>query len=168
MTYFEWLCNKIWSPVIDICNYDRLLSFLYDTEFKWKNARDSNRAHDGISMRKEYKYEGNVDRSVSLERPCSVLEMMVALACRCERDIMDDPDLGDRTHIWFWSMVQNMGLLDMTNRDFDIDFVAERVEKVQSGSENYDYFVVDSTRKKDKNAEIWRKMIHWLNRNFDF
>ena len=39
--------------------------------------------------------------------------MMIALAIRCEEHIMDDPDAGDRTGQWFWSMLVSLGLGSM-------------------------------------------------------
>lgn len=43
-------------------------------------------------------------------RPCSVLEMIIALAIRLEEHIMDDPDIGNRTGQWFWDMIVSLGL----------------------------------------------------------
>lgn len=39
-----------------------------------------------------------------------MLEMMVALARRAEHDLMYNPDFGDRSGLWFWTMLQNLGL----------------------------------------------------------
>lgn len=41
---------------------------------------------------------------------CSFLEMMVALAKRCEDDFMSDLRYGDRTSVWFRMMFDNLGL----------------------------------------------------------
>lgn len=54
-----------------------------------------------------------------LEGPCSVLEMMAALAIRIEETIMDNPALGDRTGQWFWGMITTMGLGAMNDNNFD-------------------------------------------------
>ena len=52
---------------------------------------------------------------------CSVLEMMVALALRCEETIMDDPKYGNRTKQWFWEMIKSLGLKNANDRLFDED-----------------------------------------------
>jgi hypothetical protein len=52
------------------------------------------------------------------DRPCTVLEMMVALAIRQEQ-IMDDPEIGNRTDIWFMEMIESLGLEHMKNGHFD-------------------------------------------------
>ena len=64
-----------------------------------------------------------------LDGPCSILEMMVALAIRCEEGIMDDPDIGDRTGQWFWGMVTNLGLGSMSDENFDRKYVDEVIER---------------------------------------
>lgn len=56
-------------------------------------------------------------------RPCSVLEMMVALAIKIEEQIMDDPDIGNRTGLWFWKMIENLGLKTMRDAVIDTDYV---------------------------------------------
>lgn len=53
------------------------------------------------------------------DRPCSVLEMMVALSARCEEHIMDDPDSGNRTGKWFFDMILSLGLINMQDERFD-------------------------------------------------
>ena len=61
--------------------------------------------------------------------PCSVLEMMIALAIRCEENIMDNPEVGDRTGQWFWGMIANLGLGAMYNSRFDREYVDETIAR---------------------------------------
>ena len=42
---------------------------------------------------------------------------------------MDDPDVGDRTGQWFWSMLVSLGLGGMEDRKFDRYFVDETLER---------------------------------------
>ena len=111
--YFEWLfslvCGEEYSKQF---SYRKLLTRLHDTEFRYSIPRDRNRADDGIDLRSRFtwtKYR-NYELLCFLDGPCSVLEMMIALAIRCEENIMDDPNIGDRTAQWFWGMVVNLGL----------------------------------------------------------
>ena len=110
--YFEWLyrlvCGDRYSNAI---SYKKLLAYLHHTEFTYLLSKDKNRAADGVDLRYRFskeRYHGHVPSC--LDGPCSILEMMVALAIRCEETIMDDPKIGDRTSQWFWGMVTNMGL----------------------------------------------------------
>jgi hypothetical protein len=82
---------------------------------------DGNRAEDGIDLRDRFAYEVGYEYYVVdyIEGPCSVLEMMVALAIHTEEDIMDDARFGDRTGQWFWNMVVSLGLGGMYDGHFN-------------------------------------------------
>ena len=120
--YFEWLSNLVceqrhYNPI-----YRKLLMRLHDTEFRYSIPRDRNRAADGEDLRYRFATVRGYDIATTvadLGRPCSVLEMMVALAIRCEEQIADDYRYGNRTSQWFWGMVVNMGLGPMTDDMYD-------------------------------------------------
>ena len=124
--YFAWLydtaCANRYAEEI---SFRRLLSYLHEVDFIWQIPLDENRARDGISLRRRFAmmqpHEDLVDIVEDmLFGPCSVLEMMVALAIRCEEDMMDDPAYGDRTRQWFWNMIVSLGLGSMTDDRFDM------------------------------------------------
>lgn len=122
--YFEWLYNLVHG-----IQYRRLLIELHSIEFRYSIRMDENRADDGIRLRYRYAIQKGCEEYVDyLNGPCSVLEMMVALAIRCEEDIMDDPSYGDRTGQWFWHMIVNLGLGSMTDDRFDKRYVRERID----------------------------------------
>ena len=129
--YFEYLCE-----LIDInrfskqVTYRKLLTHLHNIEFTWFIPHDDNRADDGIQLRRRYGLDQNdVSLSQYLTGPCSVLEMMVALAIRCEEFIMYDADIGDRSGQWFWGMVHSLGLTPMTDSKFDSEFVDDVIAR---------------------------------------
>lgn len=108
--------------------FDKLLRHLHQTDFKYLIPKDGNRADDGIDLRYRFAitqgYEEFVDEILDiLDGPCSVFEMMTALAIRCEENIMDDPEVGDRTGQWFWGMITNMGLGGMYDYNYDERYV---------------------------------------------
>ena len=122
--YFEWLYNLVHG-----IHYRRLLIELHSIEFRYSIRMDANRADDGVRLRYRYATQKGCEEYVDyLNGPCSVLEMMVALAIRCEEDIMDDPSYGDRTGQWFWHMIVNLGLGSMTDDRFDKRYVRERID----------------------------------------
>lgn len=136
--YFYWLvglvCKNRYSSYI---SFEKLLRYLHDTEFTYSIKRDKNRAGDGIGLR--WRFVSDYWRPVSydhilacLDGPCSVFEMMVALAIRCEESIMDNPSMGDRTGQWFWGMVVNLGLGSMTDERFDAGYVEDTVARFLS------------------------------------
>lgn len=118
--YFEWLYNYVCRGRANSISYRKLFTLLHETEFTFYIRDDFNRARDGIDLR--YRFENVVKDSRVidiLDDPCSVLEMMIALAIRIEETMMDDPRYGDRTNQWFWLMMSNLGLKYMTDDIFD-------------------------------------------------
>lgn len=129
--YFEWLCELIDAKRFSKrVSYRKLLTHLHVIEFTWIVPLDGNRADDGIQLRRRFALAHN---DLALQRyltgPCSVLEMMVALAVRCEEWIMDNEQMGNRTGQWFWGMIHNLGLSPMTDSTFDIDFVDNAIAR---------------------------------------
>ena len=125
--YFEWMYRLVCGDRYgEINSYKKLLSYLHDVEFTYIIPKDANRAEDGIDLRYRftYDYAGEEDTSCCrIMGPCSVFEMLVALAIRCEETIMDDPNYGNRTAQWFWRMINNLGLGSMTDKRFDKNYV---------------------------------------------
>lgn len=134
--YFDWLCGLVCrNRYSGDTSFDKLLTYLHSTEFTYSIIMDENRADDGIEMRYRYAlYLGRdpldtIDIMEMLAGPCSVLEMMIALAMRCEEETMDDAAYGDRTGQWFWGMVVNLGLGSMIDSRFDRRYVEEVVDR---------------------------------------
>jgi hypothetical protein len=170
--YFEWLRgfvpNKKYSKG---CFYRKMLSHLHDTEFTYSIGTDGNRAEDGIDLRYRFGCENSYDGAMVTayldDRPCSVLEMMVALAVRCEEHIMGDADIGDRTGRWFWDMVKNLGLSSET----DLNFNQSRVDAAILRLLNREYgrngegglFTVENSGHDLRSVEIWYQLCWYLN-----
>ena len=179
-TYFEWLCQKIGYISVGRCRYSGfldLLTALHQKQFIWsrRTPRDENREEDGLSLRNRYFDENEVswsdtqnfkDLYENPQKPCSILEMMVALAIRCEEHIMGDPDIGDRTDKWFWDMVKSLGLYSMRGTDFDAektnqileDFLYRNYSPDGEGS----LFTVKDCPYNFRETEIWYQMCWYL------
>lgn len=161
--YFEWMyhmmCDGRYTEDI---SYRKLFAFLHSTEFRYFISRDSNRAEDGIDLR--YRFDHEVADLFS-DEPCSVLEMMVALAIRCE-SLMDNPKIGDRTSQWFWGMIANLGLGPMTDRRFDRRFVDRTVKTFLNREYEPDgkggLFTVRNCDRDLRDVEIWHQMCWYL------
>ena len=166
--YFNWLCE-----LVDIdrfskrVSYRKLLMHLHDIEFTWFIPHDDNRADDGVQLRRRYALDQN---DMSLPRyisgPCSVLEMMVALAIRCEETIMDDALMGDRTGQWFWGMIHNLGLNSMTDSKFDRGFVDDAIARLLNREYEPDgrggLFTVRHCTHDMRTVEIWCQLSWYL------
>jgi len=114
--YFDWLCSLI---NLRSGSYDILIHELYSIEFTWVIDLDANRAEDGIILRGDFHQRG-FDEYIE-DRPCSVLEALIAMARNMDY-ILDDDDRGDRTRIWFWEMIQNLKLDGFTDASFEEPF----------------------------------------------
>ena len=125
MSYFDWLVYLIAPDYRLRDDHMELLFALYSIEFFWVLPRDRNRAEDGLELRDKFKRETEAygDYFEAENGPCNCLEMFVALAIRCEKELMYNPDEGDQTWRWFWMMMENLGLDIYTDDDFDFDDV---------------------------------------------
>lgn len=167
--YFEWMYDLVSGFRFAPGNtYRKLLTFLHDVEFTYFVPHDENRAEDGEELRYRYCCAHSCeDLEYYLSGPCSVLEMMVALAIRCEENIMDDPIIGDRTAQWFWSMVTNLGLGSMTDNKYNEWLVNDVITRFLDRDYDYDgsggLFRVKHWHRDMRDAEIWHQAMAYLN-----
>lgn len=170
--YFDWLCNIVCEERFsENTSYDKLLSYLHSVEFTYLMPMDKNWTSHGIDLRYRFaltEYSNIPDEEITedLGGPCSVLEMMVAVALRCEEVIMDDPSYGNRTGQWFWGMIVNLGLGDMYDRRFDIRYVSEVVDRFLDREYEPDgrggLFTIEDCDRDLRDVEIWHQLLWYL------
>ena len=170
--YFKWLsdlvCGKRYSKRI---SYRKLLMHLHNIEFRYSIPNDKNRADDGLNLRYQFALDwddADTQNLImdSLDGPCSVLEMMIALCLRCETNIMDDPSVGDRTGQWFWGMIVNLGLGSMSDSKYDKQTVDDAINRFL----NRDYepdgkgglFTIKHCNRDLRGVEIWYQLCWYL------
>lgn len=169
--YFEWMYNLVRNPKhTRRQSYRNLLRYLHDREFVYTIDMDGNRAEDGTDLRYRFAYDYRRGGPSIIEYlddgPCSILEMMVALAIRCEERIMDDPEMGDRTGQWFWIMIENLGLKSMSDNNFDEHYVEKVIDRFinREYEENGEggLFTVKHCAVDLRTVEIWYQMCWYL------
>lgn len=167
--YFDWMYGLVFDTGGP--SYRRLLRHLHTIPFRYNIAMDGNRAEDGIDLRYRFGHEcGHSEAEIALyldDRDCSVLEMMIALAIRCEEHIMDDPDIGNRTGKWFTDMLVSLGLRIIDGDHVVLDSIDDSVSRFLNGE--YDkngrggLFTVRNDNIDMRSMEIWYQMCWYLN-----
>lgn len=169
ISYFAWLCKRV---SVDK-RYTRLCIRLHQTPFVVMNEKDGNRVSDGLYLRKKFEDETGfkIDGSV-VDGPCTVLELLVALAMRCENDIMRDPDKDDQTHKWFWEMVYNLGLDAFDDERYDgskiddilLKWMSLKYTKRGLGSP---FPLAVGVKTDQRKVEIWYQLQGYLTKNYE-
>lgn len=109
--YFSWLVNKVYNKKYFSKSYNNLFKKLFSTEFIVIIPLDSNRVSDGLNLRNDF--------GITIDKPCNILEVLIALVERGERQTMADASVGNRVGQWFWEMIGNMGLGRMSDDNYD-------------------------------------------------
>lgn len=168
--YFDWLCDVACDgDRFRIMSYYNLFYALHERDFWWSINNDENRSEDGISLRSRFASVKGYDQNrifISLSWPCSVFEMMIALALHCEEDIMDDPQIGNRTTQWFWGMIRSLGLMGMRDQYFDQEgvdnildvFLDRQYTPIGEGG----LFTIKKCTSDLRDVEIWHQLCWYL------
>lgn len=164
--YYLWLVGLVSSKWQ---NYTLLLRRLYDTPFRVTLLMDENRVGDGLNMRDQFAYQGGLDiydrDALKRCRPCSVLEVMVALAQRFEQEYMTNYDDEDPIGVWFGPMVSSLGLTGYDDQHFD-PYGFDRIMKTfldreYSPNGRGSLFYIPDTDQDMRHIEIWHQMMLW-------
>ena len=90
----------------------------------------------------------------------------MAVAIRCEENIMDDPAVGDRTGQWFRGMVVNMGLGDMYNSNYNKRVVDDAIncmlDRTYAADGKGGLFTVRHCDRDIRTVEIWYQLLWYL------
>lgn len=170
--YFEWLYEYGTRGMVSTyISYRKLFELLHSIKFDYYLLDDSNRYADGISLRRKFENAEGFEGFYELcDEPCSVLEMMLALAIRCEDTIMSNHEYGDRTRQWLWGMILNLGIGRMTDDVFDKRRVETCVYRFMEHDYDYDgkggLFLVRNPDRDMRDLDIWTQMCWYLD-NFE-
>lgn len=175
--YLRWLTSKVVSNFDEeTFNYCDLFTHLFVKTFTVINPLDLNRYNDGIELR--YRYAQETGQSYAYIaavidiKDCSILEMMAALALRCEEDIMTSTEYGDRTSVWFSQMLNSLGLYpynDVMYDAYEVDTILIRfLNKEYSSDGKGGLFRIDNCQYDLRTMEIWYQCQLYLNTIDDY
>lgn len=169
--YFRWLCQRVYRR--SEYPYRELLQLLNNYEFHWSVPNDDNRIEDGLRLREIYAETHPSFLPPGPSVPCSILEVLIALADRME-SVLSDPREGDRTPDWFWEMVGNLGLKQFHDRNFfqALDdgvihyILMQFVNRTYDRSGHGSIFPSKKTAKNLAKVELWYQMMYYLDENY--
>ena len=175
--YFNWLCDMVHIDQIER-TYWLLAKDMYRKEFIVYIKHDDNRASDGIELREDFMRETNYNGYLDMDRECSVLEMMIALARRMDFETSDPNDptcLTDNTPYWFWEMIENLGLIDFDDSSYVeleghtyVDWILEGlVNREYSASGDGGLFPLKGVCEDQREVEIWYQMCAYLMEHYE-
>lgn len=163
--YFTWLYSQIGSLKTrdKSRTYWNLARQLFTKEFVWIVPNDDNRVEDGRNLRLEFVTEQGVEgvRPDWFDIGCSMLEMLVGLSRRLSFEAGGEP------REWFFQLVENLGLYDLTDNkhihEREVDRVLERVIwRNYEPDGNGGLFPLKYADRDQREIEIWYQMNSYL------
>lgn len=162
--YYMWLLDRIdvlrgtWE------NHLLLAQQLYSTEYTYTLVMDSNRASAGVALRSQFAAEEGFYLEDVQHGPCSVLEMLIALA-----DSMAF-DLGCQTSKWFWEMMSNLGVVDMDDDRFDseyLDYILQSwMDRAYDRDGQYNIFYIKNYDGDMAQMDVWSQMNAYITNTY--
>lgn len=157
--YYLWL-----DSLVNDGNHESLIRYLYEQPYRWQFTLDENRAAGGINLRRTFAYENGVELKDVGFGPCSVLEMLIALAGRMTD--MLTMDIFD----WFWSLISNLKLDRFDDGHFDergISYILNVwLDRKYDERGNGSLFPLRGYSGDCKNLDIWTQMNIWIAENY--
>lgn len=156
--YIDWLCSTI-KEEHHKAKYDNLCSWLYYQEFYAILPNDDNRVEDGLKLRETF--------GIQLDKPCSMLEMLIALAERMDY-ILFEKHHGNRFEKWFWLFIRNLNLQSVfydsepEENQRNLMIVKRFIERKYSRNGRGGLFPLKHTRNDQRSVEIWYQMMAYI------
>lgn len=168
--YFNWLYEKIRPMDNDqLLPYTMVCTLAHRIIFDWSVPNDDNRAAEGKELRYEFEEELGIPRPRDTEwmgLDASVLEMMVALARRCDFIV----ELG--VPGWFDLFMHNLVFQrysDACWSDMSEDHVSRALRKVNlrtySRTGQGGLFPLKKTPNDQRKVELWYQMSEYMAEN---
>lgn len=162
--YFQWLCGIVHADDPDGSFYS-LMRALFEHEFRWSVDNDGNRSVDGEGLRDDFADQSLYLDYSSIGGPCNVLEMLIALAIRIDDEIMWCPN-DDRTVVWFWEMIGNLGLDEYDDENWEepksramVDYILDRwLDRRYRPDGIGGIFPMNCPDEDQRSMEIWYQM----------
>lgn len=161
--YLDWL-----NDISTHGEYHELSECLHNIIFNPIMEMDCNRAEDGIELRYNFGYEFDIPQpEIAAEldtRPCSVLEMMVALCLKMDGVVSDYEE--SLVPLYFEVMLDGLHLREYVDGNFYEEDVKERIETFMQRDYFEDgdggLFYIDPPPGDMRKMEIWEQAMWFL------
>lgn len=172
-TYHFWLCDLI-NAKQPTRSYNLLTKKLEETPFFWSVPNDDNRAFEGKNLRERFCDENDIEFVCEyFNDDCSILELVVALAYRCESIMADQYGNLPMTK-WFWDMMGNVGLSKFTDEvwiaidgDLNVDQILKSVnDRTYRRNGQGSLFPLNHAKQDQRKVELWYQMNAYLLENY--
>lgn len=141
-----------------------VLMELYATEFIPELELDDNLIDNCYCMRD--RFLDDTGHIAVIDKPISILEIMVYVSVEAEDTIMSNDIYGDRTGLWFWEMMNSLGLDNMNNLKYDEDEANYILEKFMNHQYRKDgkggLFTIKKSKYDARTESIWGQAMEYL------
>lgn len=193
--YFEWLCQIVGADRLGaFAPYKNLLTRLFQTDFQPCRYMDDNREVNGRMLR--YYYDSNkYDYALNEQAPyhidgdfyettrdeqCSILEMLIAFAKEIDVGYLYSNE--SRVFVWFWIMIEAMGLSSYVDNYWDERMENNDVDEIlrvfnANGYSTDEYgnwiptvklFPIRNNESFGRVGSLWEEMLVWYNEQFNY
>ena len=164
--YYEWLLQLVGGDK----EYSKLLFALHSEAFLTVSiGNDWNRTMDGLALRERFcDGEGYEFDKSQFSNNCSLLEMIIGLAYRCEFVMSDQIDYGMSN--WFWRMLENAKLTDFEDEKYDDNEVCATMHLIifrkYAKNGKGGLFPLKDEKRDWRTIELWLQMNQYLMENY--
>lgn len=180
--YFRYLMDKVNlnngltnpDPFESERTYFMLADKLFNSDFYWCLTMDENRVSDAKALRYWFANIGSAftDYDALMARPATVLEVLIALADRMDRDVMRGIEYKDRSIKWFWMFIQNLGLDKFTDRNWTVDNAIKASNIIDTWMKREfkpdgkgSPFPLKNPQKDQRTVDLWYQMQAYIGEN---
>lgn len=173
------LWEKYLDFLIDYCgletqanNYWRLFSILHNIPFSYSIEMDENREYDGRDLRKRFPIPRKCEKrglEAFQSHPTSVMEVLVGIAVRLEREYIGDP-ADVHPELFFMDMIENLGLITCHGFYYPVSIVTKKIDRwLSRGFEKNGFgspFPVKHDSRDQRNLEMWDQINSYVAENY--
>lgn len=157
-------------------SYWLVAEMMHRKTYRFYIHNDDNRAADGVALREEFGEHHFIDDILqTMNAPCSMLEMMIALARRAEFQAWGT-ELPQSVGDWFWLMMRNIGLdqfsdavmMDSPHCHDEVDLILDRViERRYDSRGRGGLFPLRYSVEDQHKVEVWYQLSAYILENTD-